>query len=119
MRCVKFTRLAVIAISLSVVSLLFAAPMIEAQHQSESKSPRTVIGQVSAVEGEFYMAKDAQGEDILKVVDKVYTITTPTGQEIQLKLTRETRAPSRANPGDHVEAKVSEEGRTLSVKLVE
>lgn len=119
MRCVTFTRFAMTAISLSVVSLLFAVPMIEAQQQARSTSPRTVIGQVSAVEGEFYMAKDAQGEDILKMVDRVYTITTPTGQEIQLKLTRETKVPTRANPGDHVEAKVSEKGGTLSVNLIE
>ena len=66
----------------------------------------------------FHMAKDARGEDTLKIVDKVYIITTPTGEEIQLKLTRETRAPTRANPGDRVEAKISEQGQTLSVKLI-
>ena len=119
MMCVKFTRVAVTAISLSVASLLFSAPMLGAQHQSGSTSPRTVTGQVSSVDGEFHMAKDARGEDILKMVDKAYIITTPAGQEIQLKLTRETKVPARANPGDRVEAKISEEGQTLSVKLIE
>lgn len=65
------------------------------------------------------MAKDAQGEDILKFVDKAYLITTPTGQEIQLKLTRETKIPARANPGDRVEAMISENGQAMSVKLIE
>jgi hypothetical protein len=36
-----------------------------------------------------------------------------------LQLTRETKIPARANPGDRVEAKVSEKGQTLSVKLIE
>lgn len=59
------------------------------------------------MEGEFHMAKNSLGEDILKMVDKSYVITTPTGQEIQLKLSRDTKVPTRANPGDRVEAKIS------------
>ncbi|HMU54658.1 MAG TPA: hypothetical protein PKA61_06615 [Nitrospira sp.] len=116
---VKFIRSAVTAISLGVASLLFPVSMTIAQAQSGSSSPRTVTGQVSAVEGNFHMAKDARGDDILKFVDKAYTITTPTGQEIQLKLTRETKIPARANPGDRVEARISEKGHALSVKLIE
>jgi hypothetical protein len=108
-------------ISLSVVTSLFAATMIEAQSQLGLGSPssKIVIGEVSAVEGEFHMAKNSRGEDILKMVDKSYVITTPTGQEIQLKLSRDTKVPTRANPGDRIEAKISDRGQTLSVMLVE
>jgi hypothetical protein len=102
--------------SLGVLSFV-SAPTIQAQGQSGS--PKTVIGQVSAVEGEFQMTKDQRGEDILKMVDKSYFITTPAGRQIELKLTRETKVPTRANPGDRIEAKVTEKGQTLSVKLVE
>jgi hypothetical protein len=118
MLSIRFTGAAVTAISLSIGSLLFAAPMSDARSQSGSLSPTTVTGQVSAVEGEFHMGKDARGEDTLKLVDTAYIITTPTGQEIQLKLTRETRVPNRANPGDRVEAEISEKGQTLSVELI-
>ena len=102
--------------SLAVVSFL-SAPTIHAQLQSVS--PKTVTGQVSAVEGVFHMEKDYRGEDILKMVDKSYIVTTPTGQQIELKLTRETKVPARANPGDRIEAKITEKGQTLSVKLIE
>ena len=107
-------RTAFAAISLGVVSL-FCAPTIQAQLQS---SPKTVIGKVSAVEGEFHMTKDYRGKDTLKMVDKSYTVTTPTGQQIELKLTDETKLPARANPGDRIEARVTEKGQTLSVKLM-
>lgn len=116
---VKSIRSAVAVIGLSVASLLGAVPLSEAQERPASSSPRTVTGQVSAVEGQFHMTKDPKGGDILKFVDKAYIITTPTGQEIQLTLTRQTRVPARANPGDRVEAKISEKGHTLSVKLIE
>jgi hypothetical protein len=116
---VKSTGAAAIAISLSLVTILFDATLIGAKPLSGSPSSKTVIGKVSAVEGEFHMEKNSLGEDIFKMVDKSYIITTPTGQEIQLKLTRETRVPSRANPGDRVEAKISDNGRTLSVMLIE
>ena len=86
--------------------------------QLQSGTAHTVTGQVSAVEGEFHMAKDYRGEDILKMVDKSYIVTTPTGQQIELKLTRETKVPARANPGDRIEAKITEKGQTLSVKLI-
>jgi hypothetical protein len=102
--------------SLGVVSLLFA-PTIQAQVQSGS--PKTVTGQVSAVEGEFHMEKDPRGADILKMVDRSYLVTTPTGQQIELKLTRDTKVPARANPGDRIEAKITEKGQTLSVRLIE
>jgi hypothetical protein len=109
-------RSALAPISLAVFSLL-SVPTIHAQHQSAP--PKTVTGQVSAVEGEFHMTKDLRGEDILKMVDKSYIVTTPTGQQIELKLTRETKVPARANPGDRIEAKITEKGQTLSVKLIE
>jgi hypothetical protein len=108
-------RPALAAMSLGVVNLLFA-PTIQAQLQTSSQ---TVTGQVSAVEGEFQMTKDYRGQDMLRMVDKSYTVTTPTGQKIELKLTRETKVPTRANPGDRIEAKVTEKGQTLSVKLIE
>jgi hypothetical protein len=117
MLSIKFTSAAVTAISLSA-SLLFAAPTSDGRSQSGSLSPTTVTGQVFAVEGEFHMEKDARGEDTLKLVDKAYIITTPAGQEIQLKLTRKTSVPNRANPGDRIEAKISEQGQTLSVQLI-
>lgn len=118
MTFVKSTGAAITAISLSFVTILFDAT-IGAQSQLASPSSKTVIGEVSAVEGEFHMAKNSVGEDILKMVDKSYIITTPTGQEVQLKLTRETKVPTRANAGDRVEAKISDKGRTLSVMLIE
>jgi hypothetical protein len=74
---------------------------------------------VSEVEGAFRLAKNSRGEDVLKVVDTSYIIVTGTGQEIQLILTRETKVPVRANPGDGIEAKISNEGTTLSVTRVE
>ena len=113
-------RTALTVISLAVVNLV-SAPTSQAQLQpdSPSETPKTVTGRVSAVEGEFHMAKDYRGEDTLKMVDKSYLVTTPTGQQIELKLTRETKLSTRANPGDRIEAKITEKGQTLSVKLIE
>ena len=119
MTYLTLSRASLTAMSLAVASLWVAAPSIEARSQSELPSSKTVTGQVSAVEGEFHMAKDARGEETLKLVDKAYIITTPTGQKIQLMLTRETKVPTRANPGDRVEAKISQQGQTLSVRLIE
>jgi hypothetical protein len=107
------------AITLSLVTTLFSAIMAEAQSPVPSSPLQIVTGEVSAVEGEFHMAKDSNGEDILKMVDKSYVITTQTGQEIHLKLTHETKIPARANPGDRIEAKITDKGQTLSVMLIE
>jgi len=119
MTLVKSPGAVMTLISLSVATALFAATRIEAQSQVGSPSSKTIRGEVAAVEGEFHMAKNSLGEDILKMVDKSYVITTPTGQEIQLKLSRDTKVPTRANPGDRIEAKISDRGQTLSVMLVE
>ena len=119
MTLVRSTGAVVPMMSLSVVTTLFAATLVGAQSQLGSSSSKTVVGKVSAVEGEFHMAKNSLGEDILKMVDKSYVITTPTGQEIELKLSRDTKVPARANPGDRIEAKISDRGQILSVMLAE
>ena len=116
MSCITACRTALTAMSLCVVSLL-SAPTIHAQLLSGT--PKTVTGQVSAVQGEFHMTKDYRGEDVISMVDKSDIVTTRTGQQIELKLTRETRVPTRANPGHVIEAKITEKGQTLSVKLIE
>ena len=116
MSCIPACRTALAAMTFGVVSLL-SVPTIQAQLQSGTS--QTVTGQVSAVEGEFHMERDTRGEDILRMVDKSYIVTTPGGQQIELKLTRETKVPTRANPGDRIEARVTEKGQTLSVKLIE
>src|SRR5262245_44710301 len=104
MYCVTACRTALAAMVFVLVTLLSAQTL---QAQLQSGSPKTVTGQVSAVEGEFHMAKDNRGEDIVNMVDKSYIVTTPTGQQIELKLTRETKVPTRANPGDRIEAKIT------------
>ena len=109
-------RAALTALSLGIANVLFA-PATWAQ--LDPGTPQTVTGQVSAVEGEFHMARDHRGADILKMVDKSYIVTTPAGQQVELKLTRETKVPARANPGYRIEAKLTEKGQTLSVKLID
>jgi hypothetical protein len=108
-------RIALTAMGLDALSLLIAP---ETQAQLRTDPQQTITGQVAAVEGEFHMAKDYRGEDILKMVDRSYIVTTPMGQQIELKLTRETKVPARANPGDRIEARITENGQTLSVKLI-
>jgi hypothetical protein len=65
------------------------------------------------------MAKNPQGEDILEIVDKSYVITTRTGEEMRLELSENTKVPKRANPGDRIEARISQDGHTLSVTRIE
>ena len=110
MTFIKCTSAAVTAISLSLAGLVFAAPTSDARSQSGSPSPTTVTGQVSAVEGEFHMAKDARGEDTLKMVDKAYTITTPGA--------RRSSCSSRARPKSPLERIPAIESRRKSRRKV-
>jgi hypothetical protein len=111
----KPSRSAVAATCLSLVNTLLGATMVEAQSHVEPASSTTVRGEVSTVDGEFHMAKNPQGEDILEIVDKSYVITTRTGEEMRLELSESTKVSKKANPGDRIEARISQEGHTLSV----
>jgi hypothetical protein len=71
------------------------------------------------VEGEFHMTKDTLGKDTLDIVDKFYVITDQFGDEVRLKLNRDTKVRHRVNPGDKIEAKISSDGQTLSVMPLE
>lgn len=115
----RISRSAVAAACLSLVNMLVGAPMIGAQSHSGPSLSKTVTGEVATVEGEFHMAKNPQGEDVLEMVDRSYVITTRTGEELRLELSHDTKVPKRANPGDRIEARISQEGHTLSVTRVE
>ena len=119
MERIKCTRVAIAATCVSLVNALFGATIIGAQSHSGPSPSKTVTGEVSTVEGEFHMAKNPQGEDILEMVDRSYVITTRTGEELRLELSHDTKVPKRANPGDRIEARISQEGHTLSVTRVE
>lgn len=119
MERIKCTRVAVAATCVGLMNALFGATMIGAQSHSGPPPSKTVTGEVSTVEGEFHMAKNPQGEDILEMVDRSYVITTRTGEELRLELSHDTKVPKRANPGDRIEARISQEGHTLSVTRVE
>lgn len=111
-------RIAVAATGLCLVILLFGPTMVGAQSRLEPPTSKTVTGEVSAVDGEFHMARNARGEDTLKFVDKSYVIITRAGEMLRLELTRETKVPDRANPGDRIEARISQEGQTLSITRI-
>jgi hypothetical protein len=119
MEPIRISRAAVAAICLSLGNMLFGATMIGAQSHSEPASSKTVRGEVSTVDGVFHMAKTPQGEDTLEIVDKSYVITTRTGEEMRLELSENTKVPKRANPGDRIEARISQDGHTLSVTRIE
>ena len=116
---IKCTRVVVAATCVSLMNALFGATIIGAQSHSGPSPSKTVTGEVSTVEGEFHMAKNPQGEDVLEMVDRSYVITTRTGEELRLELSHDTKVPKRANPGDRIEARISQEGHTLSVTRVE
>ena len=119
MERIKCTLVAVAATCVSLVIALFGATIVGAQSHSGPSPSKTVTGEVATVEGEFHMAKNPQGEDILEMVDRSYVITTRTGEELRLELSHDTKVPKRANPGDRIEARISQEGHTLSVTRVE
>jgi hypothetical protein len=87
----------------------------EAQSPSKASPFMIVIGEVSQVQGEFHMTKDAQGLDTLDILDTSYVMTDRAGKELRLELSDDTKVLNRVNPGDKIEAKISIEGHTLSV----
>jgi hypothetical protein len=113
MKILKSSSLVMAIVSAGLVALL--GTRAEAQSPSKSSPSRIVIGEVSQVEGAFYMAKDLQGQDTLDIVDKSYVITDQAGKELRLKLRDDTKVLNRVNPGDKIEANISFEGHTLSV----
>jgi hypothetical protein len=117
MKSLNSTSLAMAIISVGLVAVL--GTRAEARSPSESSPSKIVTGEVAQVEGEFHMAKDAQGEVTLDIVDKSYVITSQAGKQVRLELTDDTKVQNRVNPGDKIEAKVSSEGHTLSVTRLE
>jgi hypothetical protein len=113
----KPISLAMAIVCVGLVSVL--GTRAEARPPSESSPSKIVTGEVAQVEGEFHMAKDAQGEVTLDIVDKSYVITSQAGKQVRLELTDDTKVQNRVNPGDKIEAKVSSEGHTLSVTRLE
>lgn len=110
------------SLAMAVVSVGLVAgfgTQVETRPSSESSPSKIVIGEVSQVEGEFHMAKTPQGKPTLDIVDRSYVITDQAGRKVRLTLDHNTKVEKWVNPGDRIEAKISSEGHTLSVKRLE
>ena len=111
-----------LARTVAIISVGLAAVLgtdVPVQSSSESFPSKIVTGEVSQVKGEFHMTKTPHGEDTLDIVDKSYVITDQAGRKMRLTLDQNTKVWKRVNPGDRIEAKISSEGRTLSVTRLE
>lgn len=117
MKSIQSTSLATAIVSIGLMAVLHA--QAEARAPSESSSSEIVTGEVSKVEGEFQMAKDPHGDATIDIMDKSYIITDQTGKEVRLELDDNTKVGNRVTPGDTIEAKISSEGHTLSVRRIE
>jgi len=108
MKALTWSSLVMVIVSVGLAAVLGT--------RAKAQSPSMIVrGEVSQVQGEFHMSKDAQGLDTLDIVDKSYVITDPAGKELRLELSDDTKVLNRVNPGDKIEAKISIEGHTLSV----
>lgn len=117
MKSLKLTSLAMLMVSVGLIAAM--GTRAEARSPSESSASKIVLGEVSKVEGEFQVANDFLGTDTFDIVDKAYVITDQAGDEMRLELDLNTKVRSRVNPGDMIEAKISSEGQTLSVRRLD
>jgi len=113
MKALKSSSLVSSLVTVGLLTVL--GSLTEAQSPSNLSPSMIVRGEVSQVEGEFHMTRDLQGQDTLDIVDKLYVITDPAGKEVRLELRDDTKVLNRVNPGDKVEAQISNEGHTLTV----
>ncbi len=113
MKALKSSSLVLVLVTVGLVTVLGC--LTEAQSPSKSSPSMIVRGDVSQVEGEFHMTGDLQGQDTLDIADKSSVTTDQAGEELCLELRDDTKILNRVNPGDKIEARISIEGRTLSV----
>ena len=116
----KLFTLTSLAMAIAGVGLITVqGAWAEGRSLSDMSAPKTVMGEVAQVEGEFHMAKGPEGDVTLDIVDKFYVITSQAGKEVRLELDDKTKVENRVNPGDKVEARISPKGHTLSVTRLE
>jgi hypothetical protein len=84
--------------------------------EAGGQSPRTVTGEVLKITGTFAVVKGPQGKGALDVISDTVVIQDEAGQQVALRVNRETKQDGVIDAGDKVEASVAPDGHIISIR---
>jgi hypothetical protein len=100
----------------SVMTLTFTSPSWTGE---DGQSPRTVTGEVLKITGTFAVVKGPNGKGALDVISDTVVIQNEVGQQVALRVSRETKQDGVIDAGDKVEASVAPDGHIISIRPAE
>lgn len=83
---------------------------------ADGQSPRTVTGEVLKITGTFAVVKGPHGKGALDVISDTVVIQDEAGQQVALRVNRDTKQDGVIDAGDKVEASVAPDGHIISIR---
>jgi hypothetical protein len=100
-----------------VISLVVALGLASnAWTGEDGLNPRTVTGEVLKISGSFTVVKGPNGKGALDVISDTVVIQNEAGQEVALRVSKETKQDGVIDAGDKIEASVAPDGHIISIR---
>jgi len=77
---------------------------------------RTVAGEVLKISGTFAVVKGPSGKGVLEVASDTVIVQDDKGQQVALRVGKDTKQDGVIDAGDHIEASVGPDDRIISIR---
>jgi hypothetical protein len=111
----KLSKLGVGPISLSLATVLLLAGVAPAS-ADEGQPARTVSGEVLKITGTFALVKGPNGKGVLDVASDTVVVQEEGGQQVALRVGKDTKQAGIIDAGDRIEASVGPDGQIISIR---
>jgi hypothetical protein len=98
-----------------IVALLGLAEVARVS-AGEAQQTRTISGEVLKITGTFSLVKGPNGKGVLDVASDTVVLQEDSGQQVALRIGKDTKQDGIIDAGDKVEASVGPDGQIISIR---
>jgi hypothetical protein len=95
---------------------LVAAILTTAVAAVSAEEARTISGEVLKITGTFSLVKGPNGKGVLDVASDAVVVQEDGGQQVALRVGKDTKQDGIIDAGDKIEASVSPNGDVISIR---
>jgi len=102
--------------SLCMMATLILIAGVTARADEMAQGTRTVAGEVLKITGTFSVVKGPNGKGVLEVASDTVVVQDDKGQQVALRVSKDTKQDSVIDAGDQIEASVKPDGQIVSIR---
>jgi hypothetical protein len=109
-------RIQIWAVACLSIASLFTVPVTVWADNTAVQGMRTITGEVLRITGTFAVVKGPSGKGVLEVASDTVLVQDDAGQQVALRVGKDTKQDGVIDAGDKIEASVGPDGKIISIR---